>query len=163
MLRIARRQPARIAAMAVVAPGEPISNREVVGRFAREGRRGPRSESELDELAELMGEQLGVRSRYWASVPGDALASDRQTSVDLQSRALRAALDEAGVAAGDLGAVLCARRARLRDARARTVHASPRASVHGARRWTSAWAARPVSIRSRRDACSRRRPVSRSR
>jgi 3-oxoacyl-[acyl-carrier-protein] synthase-3 len=94
--------------MAVAVPGDPVSNREVVGRFAREGRRGARTDAELDELAQLMGEELGVRSRYWAHVPGEPFAADRETSVDLQTRALEAALDEAGVSASELGAILCA-------------------------------------------------------
>jgi 3-oxoacyl-[acyl-carrier-protein] synthase-3 len=72
------------------------------------GRRGPRTDDELDELARAMGETLGVETRYWAHELGEPFRDDEPTTVDLSVTAIERALAEARITPSALGAVVCA-------------------------------------------------------
>jgi 3-oxoacyl-[acyl-carrier-protein] synthase III len=113
-LRFARREPCRIVGTAVAFPTTPPhgvgarSNRDVVAKHAAMGRRGPRTDEELDELAKAMGDTLGVETRHWAHELGEPFRDDEPTTVDLAVHAIERALAEARIAPSALGAVLCA-------------------------------------------------------
>jgi 3-oxoacyl-(acyl-carrier-protein) synthase III len=110
---LTRQQPCRIAGTGVAFPEPPtgvgaLDNREVVASQAAMGRRGARSPEEIDELAAGLESTLGIRRRHWAHAVGQPFAADEPTTVDLMARALASALAGAGMAAGELGAVITA-------------------------------------------------------
>lgn len=112
-LRFARREPCRIVGTAVAFPTTPNgtgarTNRDIVAKHAAMGRRGPRTDDELDELAKAMGDTLGVETRHWAHELGEPFRDDEPTTVNLAVHAIERALAEARLGARELGAVICA-------------------------------------------------------
>lgn len=68
----------------------------------------PRSEEQLQFLANGARETLGLARRNWAHRVGAPLDGAGETTLDLAVRAARAALADAGVGASELSLVLCA-------------------------------------------------------
>jgi 3-oxoacyl-[acyl-carrier-protein] synthase-3 len=85
-----------------------IDNVALVKRFFGVGPRGPRSDEDVRRFAAGMDASLGVSSRRWTHMVGSASFDGEQTTVDLQSAALAAALRDAGLEAGALAALLVA-------------------------------------------------------
>ncbi len=93
----------RIAGSGAFLPGSPISNREVVERL---GARGPRGARDAEVMDALIFDRLGVAQRHWVHTVGEPFRDDAMTTVDLGARALERALQDAGVPAGALGAII---------------------------------------------------------
>jgi 3-oxoacyl-[acyl-carrier-protein] synthase-3 len=76
---------------------------------ARRGRTTPVTDDELRFLAAGMKETLGVHERTFAHLPGTPLdPAAEESTLDLAARAAERALDDAGVAVGDIGLILAA-------------------------------------------------------
>ena len=110
---IREKQAARICGTGIAFPKPPwgrglLRNEEVLAKFATEGPRGQRSNSELKELATAMEDSLGISRRYWSHEIGNDYRDDSMTTVDLSVEAARQALEKADIHPRSVGAVLAA-------------------------------------------------------
>ncbi|MCA1826473.1 MAG: 3-oxoacyl-ACP synthase III family protein [Myxococcales bacterium] len=84
-------------------PARELSNEDVLRRMER-----VRSEEALQFTARGLEETLGVRARAWTHLVGEPLdPANEENTLDLAIRAARAAIADAGVAAGDLSLIAC--------------------------------------------------------
>src|SRR5437870_4907502 len=92
-------------------PERVLSNEEVLRLLAPKlwaARGRAPADDELQFLARSLEQTMGVRKRAWAHLVGTPLDHAReQSTLDLAVSAARAAMADAGIAAGDLSLVLC--------------------------------------------------------
>lgn len=108
MLTLSRPHPSTIAGTGTAFPAAPLSNDDVIAKYAPDGRRGKRTPDEIAEVSRTLGESLGVARRSWAHEIGAPFRDDEPTTVDLMAAALEAALRDAEMTKADLGALITA-------------------------------------------------------
>lgn len=101
--------PVRIRGAGTAFPRRHLTNEDVLVLAAPRlwpDREAPAGER-LAFLARGLEENLGVRERAWAHVPGEPFRhGEEETTIDLAARAAEAALADAGLAAGDVGLLI---------------------------------------------------------
>lgn len=101
--------PLRVRGAGTAFPRRRLTNEEVLVLAAPRlwPEREPPTAERVAFLARGLEENLGVRERAWAHVPGEPLRhGEEETTIDLGAAAARSALEDAGVAPSELGLVV---------------------------------------------------------
>ncbi|MCA9580305.1 MAG: hypothetical protein KC416_00845 [Myxococcales bacterium] len=105
-----RHEPCSILGTGTAFPfsSNPVRNHELLQQVAAEGRRGRRTEGELEELAQSLFETLGISQRYFSHTPGRPFDTNEPSSVDIGAEAVEAALKDARIDPKEVGAIVTA-------------------------------------------------------